>query len=191
MLHKISLGISAIDRYRHVCHQELIDEVVSLGEELKGLRLCHINSTPFGGGVAELLVSFIPLLRGLGIAADWQVIRGDHRFFTITKGLHNALQGAPFEDIKKERASKEHTWRIIWPTPASWTPIMMSSLSMTLNRPPYATFCPTTTEPNGYGAATSIARSRMVRCGTSCAPTLKSMMPPSLPPRSSSRKTSV
>ncbi|MDD5509962.1 MAG: glycosyltransferase [Dehalococcoidales bacterium] len=102
MLHKISLGISDIDRYRRVCHRELIDEVVSLGEELKGLRLCHINSTPFGGGVAELLVSFIPLLRGLGINADWQVIRGDQRFFTITKGLHNALQGAPFEAIKKE-----------------------------------------------------------------------------------------
>ncbi len=108
MLHKISLGISAIDRYRRVCHQELIDEVVSLGEELKGLRLCHINSTPFGGGVAELLVSFIPLLRGLGITADWQVIRGDHRFFTITKGLHNALQGAPFEDIKKESIKRAY-----------------------------------------------------------------------------------
>ena len=45
----------------------LIDEVVSLSKELKGLRLCHINSTPFGGGVAELLVSYIPLLRALGI----------------------------------------------------------------------------------------------------------------------------
>ncbi|GAI29761.1 unnamed protein product, partial [marine sediment metagenome] len=101
MLHKISLGISDIDKYRLIETRELIDEVVSLGEELKGLRLCHINSTPFGGGVAELLVSYIPLLRALGIKADWQVIHGDHRFFTITKGLHNALQGAPFEEIKK------------------------------------------------------------------------------------------
>jgi len=101
MLNKISLGTSDIDKYRLIGHRELIDEVVSLGEELKGLRLCHINSTPFGGGVAELLVSYIPLLRSLGIKADWQVIRGDRRFFTITKGLHNALQGAPFEEIKK------------------------------------------------------------------------------------------
>ncbi|GAI52880.1 unnamed protein product, partial [marine sediment metagenome] len=68
----------------------LIDEVVSLGEELKGLRVCHINSTPFGGGVAELLVSYIPLLRALGIEADWQIIRGDRRFFTITKSFHKA-----------------------------------------------------------------------------------------------------
>ena len=97
MLHKVSLGIADINKYRMVEARGVIDEVVSLGEELKGLRLCHINSTPFGGGVAEMLVSYIPLLCSVGIKADWQIIRGDRRFFTITKGLHNALQGAPFE----------------------------------------------------------------------------------------------
>jgi trehalose synthase len=102
MLHKVSLGIADINKYRLIEARELIDELVSLGEELKGLRLCHINSTPFGGGVAEMLVCQIPLLCSLGIKADWQVIRGDRRFFTITKGLHNSLQGAPFEGIKKE-----------------------------------------------------------------------------------------
>jgi len=101
MLHKISLGTADFNKYRLVETKELIDEVVSLGEELKGLRLCHINSTPFGGGVAELLVSYIPFIRSLGIKADWQVIRGDRRFFSITKGLHNALQGAPLEEIEK------------------------------------------------------------------------------------------
>ncbi len=108
MLHKVSLGTSNIDKYRLIQAREVIDEVVSLGKELKGLRLCHINSTPFGGGVAELLVSYIPLLRALGIKADWQVIRGDRRFFTITKGLHNALQGARFESKRAE------SWRDLY-----------------------------------------------------------------------------
>ena len=108
MLHKVSLGIADIDKYRLIEARGVIDEVVSLGEELKGIRLCHINSTPFGGGVAELLVSYIPLLHSLGIKADWQIIRGDRRFFTITKALHNALQGTTFEDIKKERTRKEY-----------------------------------------------------------------------------------
>ena len=108
MLHKISLGIGSVEKYRLIGTRELIDEVVSLGEELKGLRLCHINSTPFGGGVAELLVSYIPLLRSLGIKADWQIIRGDRRFFTVTKALHNALQGATFEGINKEKTRKEY-----------------------------------------------------------------------------------
>jgi len=108
MLHKVSLGIANIDKYRLIEARGIIDEVASLSEELKGIRLCHINSTPFGGGVAELLVSYIPLLRSLGIKADWQIIRGNRRFFTITKALHNALQGATFEDIHKEKTQKEY-----------------------------------------------------------------------------------
>ena len=43
MLHKVSLGIADINKYRMVQTRELIDEVVNLGEELKGLRVCHIN----------------------------------------------------------------------------------------------------------------------------------------------------
>ncbi len=105
MLHKVSLAVSDVDKYRMILARETIDELVALGEDLKGLRLCHINSTPFGGGVAELLVSYIPLLRSLGIQADWQIIRGDRRFFTITKGLHNALQGAEF------RSRRAESWR--------------------------------------------------------------------------------
>ncbi|MBE9501959.1 MAG: glycosyltransferase [Chloroflexi bacterium] len=87
---------------------ELIDEIVALGEDLKGIRLCHINSTPFGGGVAELLSSLIPLTRGVGVSADWQVIRGDRRFFTITKSLHNALQGSEYPLLMKEATQKAY-----------------------------------------------------------------------------------
>jgi len=108
MLHKVSLGTGNIDKYRLIESRGFIDEVVNLGEELKGLRLCHINSTPFGGGVAELLISYIPLLRAIGIKADWQVIHGDRRFFTITKGLHNALQGAEYKEIKKEKTRRAY-----------------------------------------------------------------------------------
>ncbi len=106
MLHKVSLGTGNIDKCRMIQAREVIDEVVNLSEELKGLRVCHINSTPFGGGVAELLVSYIPLLRSLGIDADWQIIHGDRRFFAITKGLHNALQGAEYKEIKKEKTQR-------------------------------------------------------------------------------------
>jgi trehalose synthase len=37
----------------------------------------------------------------LGIEANWNVIPGDVRFFEITKGFHNALQGASF-DLNEE-----------------------------------------------------------------------------------------
>ena len=96
MLEKLSLSTKDIKKYRLVLESEVIDEIEKLARDLKGIRICHINSTPFGGGVAELLFSHIPLMRGVGIDADWQVIRGDRRFFTITKSMHNALQGAKY-----------------------------------------------------------------------------------------------
>jgi trehalose synthase len=36
----------------------------------------------------------VPLLRSVGIDADWQVMHGSDEFFAVTKEVHNALQGA-------------------------------------------------------------------------------------------------
>ena len=69
MLQKVSLPVKDIDKYRMLLESDLIDEIKALAQDLKGMRLCHINSTPFGGGVAELLSSLIPLARGVGITA--------------------------------------------------------------------------------------------------------------------------
>ena len=46
---------------------------------------------PYGGGVAEILYSYVPLLRGTGIKADWRIISADEPFFSITKAFHNVL----------------------------------------------------------------------------------------------------
>lgn len=96
MLEKVTLGEKTLTSYRPVVlvEDQVIDEIMSLGAELRGTRLCHINSTPYGGGVAELLYSCIPLLCDSGIRADWRIIRGDELFFKVTKDFHNALQGA-------------------------------------------------------------------------------------------------
>lgn len=101
MLQKVSLGTSKIEKYRPLMSRETIVELENLAQQINGIRLCHINSTPFGGGVAELLVSVVPLQRELGIKAEWQIIRGDRRFFTITKSLHNALQGKEYPLINE------------------------------------------------------------------------------------------
>ena len=60
VLHKGSLSVADINKYRMLKAKRVIDELVSLGEELKGLRVCHINSTPVGGGVVELLACLVP-----------------------------------------------------------------------------------------------------------------------------------
>jgi trehalose synthase len=39
----------------------------------------------------------VPLLRSVGIDADWQVMHGSDEFFAVTKAVHNGLQGADIE----------------------------------------------------------------------------------------------
>jgi len=72
-----------------------------LAERLHKRSFLHVNSTREGGGVAEILQRMIPILRGLGIDARWEVIEGDPTFYEITKKIHNALQGNP-ETITEE-----------------------------------------------------------------------------------------
>ena len=82
--------------YRALAGDELITELQELARELRGVRICHVNSSAAGGGVAEILSREVPLLKALGLTVDWQVIRADEAFFTATKAVHNALQGARF-----------------------------------------------------------------------------------------------
>jgi trehalose synthase len=85
--------VSKIDDYRAIVGNDEIDELYLFAERLKGKSVQNINSTSVGGGVAEILSRMIPLLRDLGIDAYWDVIKGDEKFFTITKNMHNALHG--------------------------------------------------------------------------------------------------
>jgi trehalose synthase len=93
-----------IDTYAESAGPEAITELKQLAEPLRGLRVLHVNATPNGGGVAEILQSAVPLLRGLGLSAAWQTIVAEAPFFAATKGIHNALQGADDELTTDEHA---------------------------------------------------------------------------------------
>lgn len=94
MLERVDVGTQSIASYTHSCGGEAIDALRRAAAELRGLRVLHVSATPYGGGVAEILRSKIPLLRDLGIDADWKLIHGDEAFFSATKAIHNGLQGS-------------------------------------------------------------------------------------------------
>jgi trehalose synthase len=73
----------------------LIQEIRELAEELRGLKVLHLSATAFGGGVAEILYTLVPLMNDVGVEAEWQVLLGREEFYNATKRLHNALQGNP------------------------------------------------------------------------------------------------
>lgn len=101
-----SLSTTAnVQNYRSLLGDDLIEEILALARDLNGVRVCHINSTAFGGGVAELLSRLLPLLSALGITAEWRFLFGGHpEFFTVTKALHNALQGSRYDLEDAQRA---------------------------------------------------------------------------------------
>lgn len=76
-------------------------------ERLGGRTLWSVNSTPQGGGVAEILGSVLPYLVGAGIDARWLVVEGDDPFFVVTKGIHHLLHGDPCEEVTLESADRQ------------------------------------------------------------------------------------
>src|SRR5664279_5541674 len=95
MLQPVSVGRWSLDSYEGIVPAPILEGLREQAKALSGVRILHVNATPYGGGVSELLRSSVPLLRDLGLAVDWQVLGGSPDFFRATKALHNALQGAP------------------------------------------------------------------------------------------------
>jgi trehalose synthase len=93
MLPFVPVPARPLDDYSEAAGEEAVDRLRQAARKLSGARVLHINSTAFGGGVAELLLTQVALLNDLGIETAWQVIEGADDFFTVTKFAHNGLQG--------------------------------------------------------------------------------------------------
>ena len=97
MLEKVELAEKHLNDYQAIVGDEIIAEIQALAEPLRDARVVHINATAFGGGVAEMLQTLVPLMRDVGLDAEWQVIEGADEFFNVTKAAHNGLQGMDIE----------------------------------------------------------------------------------------------
>ena len=97
MLTEVTVQPKHLESYRASVNDGVLESIHSDSRPLVGARVLHVNATAYGGGVAEILGSLVPLLRDIGILADWKVIGGTDEFFKVTKSLHNALQGKPHD----------------------------------------------------------------------------------------------
>jgi len=90
--------------YQRIVGTSVIQTVTKEAGTLADKRVLMINSTPSGGGVAEILNSLVLLLNSLGLKTDWRIIKGSDSFFSITKSFHNAFQG---DTIRLTKAVRE------------------------------------------------------------------------------------
>src|SRR5215471_5465865 len=85
-----------LENYVEVAGAGEIEELRALAKPLRGRSIEMINSTPVGGGVAEILNRLVPLAEELDLNIRWDVMKGAEEFFDVTKSFHNALHGEPY-----------------------------------------------------------------------------------------------
>jgi trehalose synthase len=97
-------GATKIEDYEPLVGAEMVERVRTKAKALQHLHVVHVNSTYYGGGVAELLSSLTLLMDSVGIKTGWRVIQGSPDFFSTTKKMHNALQGGEINlsELKKD-----------------------------------------------------------------------------------------
>ncbi len=113
MFVKLEHPPTAKEEYLNIACEEQRTEITTLAEELKGLRVVHVNSTATGGGVAEILQSMVPFMNSLGLPTERVVVNGNPDFFQATKRIHNLLQGAEGTLSESEREAYVETNRRI------------------------------------------------------------------------------
>jgi trehalose synthase len=119
---EVQVPSPSLERLRGVLEPQAWDRLdAGLGRAQKllgGRQIWNVNSTSSGGGVAEMLWSWVGLARGLGLDMRWLTIAGNADFFTLTKRLHNYLHGelgdsaglgeaerSAYEDVSRENAA--------------------------------------------------------------------------------------
>lgn len=85
--------ITRVEDYERYVGAETVERIQKKAKPFQDLHVVHVNSTYYGGGVAEILSSLVLLMNSVGIKTGWRVIQGSPDFFSTTKKIHNALRG--------------------------------------------------------------------------------------------------
>ena len=110
--------LATIGDYEPLVGSATIERLAQKAERLRDVHVANVSSTYYGGGVAEILSSLTVLMNTSGIRTGWRVIQGRPDFFSITKRMHNALQGGDikltdlkmsiYEEVVYENAVRNH-----------------------------------------------------------------------------------
>jgi trehalose synthase len=95
VLQAVNVGRKSLQDYGTLVSRGLTEEIRRLAAPLEGKRVLHLSATAFGGGVAEINYTLVPLMADAGLDVEWRIMQGADDFYAVTKAIHNALQGDP------------------------------------------------------------------------------------------------
>src|SRR5437762_3345344 len=102
-----TLGMHSLEHCEPMIGTAAVERITRKADRVRTMRVAHISSTFYGGGVTEILTPLTLMMNAIGIETDWHLIQGTPAFFGCTKMLHNALQGQNVEFSEAERAIYE------------------------------------------------------------------------------------
>ncbi len=113
-----TLSTPRVEDFSPLIGAERVDRILEKARRLSDLHVVNVNSTYYGGGVAELLTSLTLLMNSAGVPTGWRVLQGRPDYFSVTKKMHNALQGGTinltelkrhiYEEVVFENAARMH-----------------------------------------------------------------------------------
>ena len=92
-----------LEDYEPLIGTEGVERISKKAASLNGIHVVNVNSTYYGGGVAELLSSLTLLMNSIGVKTGWRVMQGSPDYFSVTKKMHNALQGGKINLSKRKK----------------------------------------------------------------------------------------
>jgi trehalose synthase len=114
----VEFALTSVEDYEPLIGAEAVDRISRKADRVGDVHVLNVNSTFYGGGVAEILSSLTLLMNAAGIKTGWRAIHGSPDYFSITKKMHNALQGADinfselkrsiYEEVVYENAARMH-----------------------------------------------------------------------------------
>jgi trehalose synthase len=102
-----TLGLHTLEQYEPLIGAATVERIAAKANRVRTMRVAHISSTFYGGGVTELLTPLTLMMNATGIETDWHLIQGTPGFFGCTKKLHNTLQGESVAFLEAEKAIYE------------------------------------------------------------------------------------
>lgn len=101
-IERSTLGLHSIEQYEPLIGAATTERILRKAERVRNMKIAHVSSTFYGGGVTEILTPLTLMMNAAGIETGWHLIQGTPGFFGCTKKLHNALQGEQIEFSEAE-----------------------------------------------------------------------------------------
>jgi trehalose synthase len=106
-IQRSTLGLHTIEQYEPLIGAAALERIAAKADRVRTMRVAHISSTFYGGGVTEVLTPLTLMMNATGVETDWHLIQGTPGYFGCTKKLHNTLQGESLDFWDPERTIYE------------------------------------------------------------------------------------